>query len=158
MIAELGRSLDAQIGRLVEELTEGIPDRLGRAEEEASYANTVEREQSLQREVRYLRRVADGLPLVAPDALREGRVGFGSVVTVEEPRTGEVARYTIMSGEDLDLEAGEISIGAPLAQALLGREAGDEVEFAAPRGKRRLRVVSVTTIFEILAPAAAAGD
>lgn len=158
MIAELGRSLDAHIGRLVEELTEGIPARLGRVEAEASYAHTVERQQSVQREVRYLRRIADGLPLVAPDTLLEGRVGFGSVVTVEEPGSPELSRYTIMSGEDLDLEAGEISIGAPLAQALLGHRAGDEVEFAAPRGVRRLRIVSVTTIFEILAPAAAAGD
>lgn len=158
MIAELGRNLDAHIGRLVEELTEGIPARLGRAEEEAAYAHSAERQESVRREIRYLQRIADGLPLMSRESLQMSRVGFGSLVKVEDLGTGDVSDYIIMNGEDLDLDAGEISIGAPLAQALLGHEPGQEVEVSAPRSRRRLRIVSVSTIFDVLAPAGAAGD
>ena len=52
--------------------------------------------------------------------------------------------YTIVSENEADLRAGKISIKTPIAQGLLGKEVGDEVEITIPRGKIRLRIENIT--------------
>ena len=57
-----------------------------------------------------------------------GRVGFGSQVRVEDLQSGELSTFVIMAGNDLDFDAGEVSIASPVAQALLGHTEGEVVE------------------------------
>ena len=52
--------------------------------------------------------------------------------------------YTIVSENEADLRAGKISIETPIAQGLLGKKVGDEVEITIPRGKIRLRIENIT--------------
>ena len=52
--------------------------------------------------------------------------------------------YTIVSENEADLRAGKISIKMPIAQGLLGKKVGDEVEITIPRGKIRLRIENIT--------------
>ena len=52
--------------------------------------------------------------------------------------------YTIVSENESDLRAGKISIKTPIAQGLLGKKVGDEVEITIPRGKIRLRIENIT--------------
>ena len=49
-----------------------------------------------------------------------------------------------MSENEADLRAGKISIKTPIAQGLLGKKVGDEVEITIPRGKIRLRIENIT--------------
>lgn len=150
MIAELSTRLNDQLDHLVEELTERIPVRLGSEHGQVAYAEMVDRQKAIQRRVQYLRRVADGLALVEPRALVQGRVGYGSQVRLEDLQSGEIVSYTVMNGDGLDLDAGEISIASPVAQALLGRKEGEVVEVATPQRTRRFRVLSTTTLFDLL--------
>lgn len=55
-----------------------------------------------------------------------GRVGVGSVVTIETPR-GE-REYTILGASEADPAHGVISHGSPLGSALMGAQVGDEIE------------------------------
>jgi transcription elongation factor GreA len=48
--------------------------------------------------------------------------------------------YTIASPHEANLREGKISIKSPIAQALLGKKAGDEVEVRVPAGMLRLRI------------------
>ena len=52
--------------------------------------------------------------------------------------------YTIVSENEADLRAGKISIKTPIAQGLLGKKVGEEVEITIPRGKIRLRIENIT--------------
>ena len=52
--------------------------------------------------------------------------------------------YTIVSENEADLRAGKISIKTPIAQGLLGKNVGDEVEITSPRGKSGLRIEEIT--------------
>ena len=52
--------------------------------------------------------------------------------------------YTSVSENEADLRAGKISIKTPIAQGLLGKKVGDEVEITIPRGKIRLRIENIT--------------
>lgn len=52
--------------------------------------------------------------------------------------------YTIVSETEADLRAGKISIKTPIAQGLLGKKVGDEVEITIPRGTIKLRIENIS--------------
>ena len=52
--------------------------------------------------------------------------------------------YTIVSENEANLREGKISIMTPIAQGLLGKKVGDEVEIKIPRGTITLRIESIT--------------
>lgn len=52
--------------------------------------------------------------------------------------------YTIVSENEADLRAGKISIKTPIAQGLLGKKVGDEVEITIPRGTVKLRIDKIS--------------
>ena len=52
--------------------------------------------------------------------------------------------YTIVSENEADLRAGKISIKTPIAQGLLGKKVGDEVEITIPRGSIKLRIENIS--------------
>jgi len=70
-------------------------------------------------------------------------VGIGSVVTVDETINGAGARYRLVGSHEAE-QPGDVSIGSPVGQALLGRRASETVTVSLPDGRaRRLRIVSV---------------
>jgi transcription elongation factor GreA len=74
---------------------------------------------------------------------RPGVVGIGSVVTVDETDNGAGARYRLVGSHEAQ-QPGDVSIGSPVGQALLGRRASETVAVSLPDGRvRRLRIVSI---------------
>jgi transcription elongation factor GreA len=68
-------------------------------------------------------------------------VSFGTTVTVADEETGREATYTLVGPTEADLSAGKLSAESPVARALMGSRAGDEIRVQTPRGVRRQRVV-----------------
>ena len=85
-----------------------------------------------------LRAVLAAARLVQPD----GQVVVGSSVTLEDADGARERHFLVAPGE-ADPRTGRISPESPLGAALLGRRAGETVEFAAPDGAVRLVVVGV---------------
>jgi transcription elongation factor GreA len=152
MIADLNVRLNQELDRLAEELTVRIPARLGSEQREREYQEALDSQRRVQGRIQHLRKLLAGLAAIEPDALLPGRVGFGSVVRVRDLQTGEEFTYTLMAGEPIDLEAGEISLASPVGHALLGRRPGDEIEVQTPQRVRRLRVLSMTSLLDSLPP------
>jgi transcription elongation factor GreB len=69
-------------------------------------------------------------------------VRFGSRVTVADEH-GDEKTIEIVGVDEADPEHGKIAFLAPLAQALLGREAGDSVNVATPGKQRTLEIVTI---------------
>jgi transcription elongation factor GreB len=80
---------------------------------------------------------------VQEPSLVEGRVGFGTSVTVEEP-DGRRTVYEIVGPDEVEPARGQISAASPVARALLGKRAGDVVVLRRPRGDIDVTVVSVS--------------
>jgi regulator of nucleoside diphosphate kinase len=51
--------------------------------------------------------------------------------------------FTLVFPIDADIEAGRISVLAPLGTAMLGYRVGDEIIWKVPYGTRRLKVTAV---------------
>jgi len=73
----------------------------------------------------------------------EGRCVFGATVDLEESKAGESVTYQIVGDDEADLKKGKISISSPIARALIGKYAGDEVEVQTPGGVRKYEVLEV---------------
>jgi transcription elongation GreA/GreB family factor len=68
---------------------------------------------------------------------------FGSAVTIEGP-DGDEQTYTIVGEDEIEIEKGRVGADSPLAQALIGKRAGDSALWKRPKGDRKMRVRSVT--------------
>jgi transcription elongation factor GreA len=70
-------------------------------------------------------------------------IKFGAKVKLVDEETDEEMIYQIVGPEEAEIQQGLLSISAPLGRALIGREAGDSIEVATPRGIRYFEVVEV---------------
>src|ERR1700712_868258 len=75
-----------------------------------------------------------------------GKVVFGSTVDLEEEASGAKVTYQIVGEDEADLKQGRISIGSPIARALIGKEAGDVAEVQAPGGVKSYEIIDVKYI------------
>jgi transcription elongation factor GreA len=80
--------------------------------------------------------------VVIEEAQREkGVVAVGASVKVSDGSEDEV--YSIVGPAEADPLKGMISNESPLGRALLGKRAGDEVEWSSPMGTSRIKIVAV---------------
>lgn len=75
-----------------------------------------------------------------------GKVVFGATVEIEELETGKTVVYQIVGEDEADIKHGRISIGSPIARALIGKEAGDTVIVKAPGGDIEYEILSIQYI------------
>lgn len=76
----------------------------------------------------------------------EGKVVFGATVTLEDCNTEEQVTYQIVGEDEADIKRGKISIGSPIARAMIGKEEGDIAEVTAPGGIREYEIIQVRYI------------
>lgn len=72
-----------------------------------------------------------------------GKVIFGTTVDVADEETGDELTYKIVGVDEADIKQNMISIGSPIARALIGKEEGDVAEVETPGGKRSLEIVEI---------------
>ncbi|MEO8467176.1 MAG: transcription elongation factor GreA [Gammaproteobacteria bacterium] len=75
-----------------------------------------------------------------------GRVVFGATVHLVDVKDRSEARYRIVGEDEADIKSGLLSIGSPIARALIGKTEGDEVEVVTPSGKRAYEISAVEYI------------
>jgi transcription elongation factor GreA len=75
-----------------------------------------------------------------------GKVIFGSTVDLEDEESGTKQTYQIVGEDEADIKASRISVGSPIARALVGKQQGDSVEVATPGGKRSYEIIAVRYI------------
>jgi transcription elongation GreA/GreB family factor len=77
------------------------------------------------------------------NAEQQPRVSVGCWVKVSEEGTAEEEVFQIVDSTRANVLENKIPPGNAMAQALLGAEPGDEVQFDAPRGRLKFTVLEV---------------
>jgi len=72
-----------------------------------------------------------------------GRVIFGATVDLVDEEDGRELTYQIVGEDEADIAAGMISVGSPIARALIGKEEGDVAVVNAPGGEKSFEIVEV---------------
>lgn len=73
----------------------------------------------------------------------QGKVVFGATVTLLNLNTEEEVVYKIVGEDEADIKCGMVSIGSPIARALIGKQEGDAVNVQAPSGVIEYEVLEV---------------
>jgi transcription elongation factor GreA len=81
--------------------------------------------------------------VIDPAKLSGSRVVFGATVKLTDTDTGDEITYSIVGDYEADIKQGRIQISAPLARALIGREAGDTVTLRTGKGSREYQISEV---------------
>ena len=115
----------------------------GDRSENGDYIYNKQRLRQIDRRSTWLARRVKNATVVRPeDQTAGGKVRFGSRVTYidEDDQTHKVR---IVGYDEADMQRGEISIGSPVARALMGKAAGDGVEVQTPQGVKYLDIEEV---------------
>jgi transcription elongation factor GreA len=72
-----------------------------------------------------------------------GKVVFGATVEVLDIDTDEEITYQIVGEDEADIKAGKLSVGSPIARALIGKMEGDEISLEVPGGTREFEIIEV---------------
>lgn len=76
----------------------------------------------------------------------DGKVIFGSTVTLLDVDSDVEVTYQIVGEEEADLKHQKISVTSPVARAVIGRSEGDEVTVQSPRGEIVYEIVQVVYV------------
>ena len=115
----------------------------GDRSENADYKEGKRRLREIDRRLRFLMNRLAHAEVVDPAAqTQRDQVFFGATVTYANERDEEVT-VTIVGVDEADMGAGKISIGSPVALALLRARRGDEVTVRTPRGPEVLDIVDI---------------
>ena len=73
----------------------------------------------------------------------DGKIVFGATVELFNLDTEQEVRYQIVGEKEADIDQGLLSVTAPIARALIGREQGDVIQVHAPGGLVEYEILSV---------------
>ena len=74
---------------------------------------------------------------------RTDAVSIGTIVNATDLATNQAEHFTVLGAWDSDPEKGVVSYLSPIAQSLLNRKVGDEVEFEVHTVRHRHRIESI---------------
>ena len=140
---QVGDALNRLSAQLIARVSEAGIDPRARSRDPVTAA--------LQARVARLGQLAAGLAIVDPECLPARGAGFGATVELTNVADGERARYTLMVGSLVDIDADQVSLASPIGQALLGKEAGQEITIATPQREARFAIDKVVTLADWLA-------
>lgn len=119
----------------------------GDLSENAEYEAAKERQGFIEGRIIDLEGKLGSAQVIDPKTLNaDGRCVFGSTVELQDVSTGNVMTYQIVGEDEADIKMGKISIGSPIARALIGKYGGDVAEVQAPGGVREYEIVNVLYI------------
>ena len=72
-----------------------------------------------------------------------GKVIFGVTVLLSDEDTGDELTYKIVGEDEANIKAGLISVGSPIARALIGKMEGDIATVKTPGGVREFEIIEV---------------
>ena len=113
----------------------------GDLSENAEYDAAKEAQDMLEMRIANMEATLAAARILDGSSVNTDKIQILSRVKLHNHTTNKEVEYTIVSEKEANLKAGKLSIGTPIAQALLGHKKGDKVEVKVPAG---------TVCFEIL--------
>jgi transcription elongation factor GreA len=141
--------LKAELDVLQNEQLPEIEKRIGaaRAEgdlsENAEYHGARESQGMLVAKINLLKDKLARAAIMDGAKVPKDQVSFGCTVVVKDLDLGDTEEYTLVGAGEEDYDTGRINIASPLAQGLVGKKVGEQVEIAVPAGVNKLEVLEI---------------
>lgn len=115
----------------------------GDLSENAEYHAAKEKQSFIEGRIVELEDKLSRADVIDMSKIKGSKVVFGASVTIIDVDTEEEFTYRIVGEDEASIRNGKISNTSPMARALIGKEAGDEAEVAAPGGARVYEITDV---------------
>ena len=120
---------------------------LGDLKENAEYHAAREEQGMVEARVRDIEgRLQNAVIIDVTTIEHTGKVIFGTTVEIANVETDESVTYQIVGEDEADIKQSKISVGSPIARALIGKNEGDVVAVQTPSGLIEYEIVEVRHI------------
>jgi len=117
----------------------------GDLSENAEYHAAKEQQSFIEGRIAEVESKLSNAQIIDPKTVNaEGRVVFGATVKLLDEDNGTEMTYQIVGDDEADIAQGMVSISAPIARALIGKESGESVEVRVPDGTRHYEILDVS--------------
>ena len=150
MTVQGARALEDELKHLKTELrpqiTQAIAEarEMGDLKENAEYHAAREQQGMVEARIRDIEGRLQNAQVIDVAALpHTGKVIFGTTVEIANTETDETVTYQIVGDDEADIKQSKLSVGSPIARALIGKEEGDVVLVKTPGGDVEYEIVAV---------------
>lgn len=116
----------------------------GDLSENSEYDAAKEAQAHLEAKINDMKLTIAQAKIVDVSRLSADSVQLMSTVEMTNLATNKTMKYTIVSESEANLKQGKISIKTPIAQGLLNKKEGDEVDINIPRGVLKVRIDKIS--------------
>lgn len=138
---ELKHRQQVERQRIIQAISEARA--LGDLSENAEYHSAKEQQSLNEGRILELESLIGRAEIIDVTKLSGSRVKFGATVKLVDEDTEEERTYQIVGEPEADVRAGKLSIGSPIARALIGKSIGDSVQVVTPGGGKSYEVIDV---------------
>lgn len=153
MTVQGARALEDELAHLTKVLRPklsqdiGTARELGDLKENAEYHAAREQQGMVEARIRDIEgRLQNAVVIDVTSIAHTGKVIFGTTVEIANVETDESVTYQIVGEDEADIRLGKLSVGSPIARALVGKEEGDVVVVKTPSGILEYEIVEVRHI------------
>jgi transcription elongation factor GreA len=123
----------------------GVARELGDLKENAEYHAAREQQGMVEARIRDIEgRLQNSVVIDVASIAHTGKVIFGATVEIANVETDESVTYQIVGEDEADIKKSKISVGSPIARALIGKQEGDVVTVKTPSGVIEYEIVAVS--------------
>jgi transcription elongation factor GreA len=122
----------------------GVARELGDLKENAEYHAAREQQGMVEARIRDIEgRLQNAQVIDVSSIPHTGKVIFGTTVEIANVETDERVTYQIVGEDEAEIKLGKISVGSPIARALIGKVEGDVAVVKTPGGLVEFEIVEV---------------
>ena len=138
---ELKHRQQVERQRIIQAISEARA--LGDLSENAEYHAAKEAQSLNEGRIMELESLIGRADIIDISKLGGDTIKFGATVKLIDDDTEEEKLYQIVGEPESDVKSGKVSIGSPIARALIGKKVGDSVQVYTPGGGKSYEVVDV---------------
>ncbi len=142
--AELKQRKSVERPAIIEAISEARAH--GDLKENAEYHAAKEKQSFIEGRIKELEAVISRANVIDVVSLRCEVIKFGATVKLVDEDSEEESTYQIVGEHEADINMCLISITAPIARALIGKQKGDSVEVKTPKGGRSYEIIEILYI------------
>jgi len=115
----------------------------GDLSENAEYDAAKNAQGLLELKIAKLQQVVANAREIDESKLDNSKVLILSTVKIKNLKNGAVMTYTLVPENEADIKTGKLSVNSPIAQGLLGKAVGEQVEITIPAGKITFEIIEI---------------
>lgn len=116
----------------------------GDLSENAEYDAAKEAQGLLEMKIAKLEDTVAKARIIDESRIDTSKVQILNKVTIKNLKTNTSMTYTLVAESEANLKEGKLSVGTPIAKALLGKKVGDVVDVEIPSGSVKFEVIEIS--------------